>query len=145
LVFAASGFGNTKLRAVSLQADGDAATRKVVWETARNVPTMPSAVYVKPYLFLVSEKGIATCLEAATGKEKWQERLSGSYSASPVAADGHVYFLSEEGETTVILAGGQFEVVARNALNEPCQASMAVSHRQLFIRTREHLFCIAAK
>jgi outer membrane protein assembly factor BamB len=145
LVFAASGFGQPRLRAVQLKPDGEETTRKVVWETNRNVPMMPSAVFVKPYLFVVSERGIAMCLEAATGKVKWQERLGGSYSASPVAADGHVYFLSEEGETVVIPADGTFAVIARNRLKEPCQASMAVSHGQLFFRTQKRLFCIGSK
>jgi outer membrane protein assembly factor BamB len=145
LVFAASGFGNPRLRAVKLKQDGEETTRKVVWETNRNVPMMPSTVFVKPYLFVVSEKGFAMCLEAATGKVKWQERLGGNYSASPVAANGHIYFLSEKGETVVIPADGKFEIIARNSLQEPCQASMAVSHGQLFIRTEKHLFCIGSK
>jgi outer membrane protein assembly factor BamB len=145
LVFATSGFGNPKLRAVQVNPDGDKTTRKVAWETNRNVPMMPSAVFVKPYLFVVSEKGFAMCLEAATGKAKWQERLGGNYSASPVAADGYIYCLSEKGETVVIPADGKFEIIARNSLQEPCQASMAVSHSQLFIRTQKHLFCIGSK
>ncbi len=85
------------------------------------------------------------CLEAATGKVKWQERLGGNYAASPVAADGYIYFLSEEGETVVVPADGKFEIIARNSLMEPCQASMAISHGQLFIRTQKHLFCIGSK
>jgi outer membrane protein assembly factor BamB len=145
LVFAASGFGNSRLRAINLKPEGDETTRKVAWETNRNVPMMPSAVFVKPYLFVVSEKGFAMCLEAATGKVKWQERLGGTYSASPVAADGYIYYLSEKGETVVIPADGKFEITARNNLQEPCQASMAVSHGQLFIRAQTHLFCIGSK
>jgi outer membrane protein assembly factor BamB len=145
LVFAASGFGNPRFRAVRLAGDGDDTTRKVVWESNRNVPMIPSAVYVQPHLFAVSENGIAVCLEAATGKVQWQERLGGNYSASPVYADGHVYFLSEQGDTTVVKAGAEFVKVARNSLNEQCQASMAVSRGHLFIRTAGHVFCIGAK
>ncbi len=145
LVFAASGFGNPRLRAVKLKQDGEETTRKVVWETNRNVPMMPSAVFVKPYLFVVSENGFAMCLEAATGKVKWRERLGGNYSASPVAADESIYFLSEEGETVVVPANGKFEIIARNSLRESCQASMAVAQGQLFIRTQKHLFCIGSK
>ena len=130
---------------VKLKPDSEETTRKIVWETNRNVPMMSSAVFVKPYLFVVSEKGFVMCLEAATGKVKWQERLGGTYSASPLAADGHIYFLSEDGETVVIPADGKFEVLARNSLKEPCQASMAVSHGKLFIRTQTHLFCIGSK
>ncbi len=145
LVFAASGFGNPRLRAVQVKPDGDPTTRKVVWETNRNVPMMPSAVFVKPYLFVVSEKGFAMCLEAATGKVKWQERLGGNYAASPVTADGYIYYLSEEGETVIVPADGRFEIIARNRLQEPCQASMAVAHGHLYIRTERHLFCIGSK
>lgn len=145
LIFAASGFGNPRFRAVKLEKDENGSTGQLAWESRRHVPMMPSAVYAKPYVFTVSEGGIALCLEAATGKVKWQERIGPSFSASPVTADGHVYFLSEEGETTVVKTGPMFEVIARNTLNEPCQASMAVSQGNLFIRTREHLYCIGAK
>lgn len=142
LVFTASGFGNPRLRAVRLGDTGAAAGHDIAWESKRIVPMMPSAVYVSPWLFVVTEKGIAACFEAATGKLHWQERIGGSYSASPVAADGHVYFLSEDGETVVIKASATFTLVARNPLREPCQASMAVSRRQLFLRTKDHLFRI---
>jgi outer membrane protein assembly factor BamB len=145
LVFAASGFGNPRLRAVRLAGDGDEATRAVVWEAKRDVPMIPSAVYVKPNLFVVTEGAVALCLEAATGKVRWQERLGGNFSASPVYADGHVYFLSEQGDTTVVKAAAEFVRVARNRLGEPCQASMAVSGGHLFIRTANHVFCIGAK
>ena len=145
LVFAASGFGNPRLRAVQLRENGDKNTRPVAWELKRNVPMMPTAVYVKPYLFLVSEKGVAMCLEAATGQVKWEERIGNSFLASPVYADGHIYFLSEDGQTTVVEAKGEFVPVARNDLKGPCQASMAVSRGQLFIKTRDRLYCIGAK
>jgi outer membrane protein assembly factor BamB len=106
---------------------------------------IPSPLYVKPHLFVVTENGFALCLEAATGKVRWQERLGGSFSASPVYADGHVYFLSEQGDTTVVKAGAEFAQVVRNSLGGPCQASMAVSRGQLFIRTDGHVYCIGAK
>jgi outer membrane protein assembly factor BamB len=145
LVFAASGFGKPRLRAVKLAKEGDDKTRKIVWEMKSNVPMMASALYVKPFVFTVSENGIAVCLKAATGEVMWQERLEGSYSASPVYADGRVYFLSESGQTTVVKADAKFQVIARNSLNEPCQASLGVSRGQLFVRTARHLFCIGRK
>lgn len=145
LVFAASGFGKPRLRAVQLEKAGDEKTRKVVWEMRQNVPMMTSALHVKPYVFVVSDNGIAVCLKAATGEVIWQERLGGNYSASPVYGDDHLYFLSETGETTIVKTGAKFQVIARNRLNEPCQASMAVSRGQLFIRTASRLFCIGRK
>ena len=146
LVFAVSGFGDPHLRAVKLTSDGeDKTTRAVAWAEKRNVPMLPSPVFVDPYLFFVTESGTAVCLEAATGKKKWDERLGGKFSASPVYADGHVYFLDEEGTTTVVQAKPVYSLVARNALQEPCQASMAVSQGQLFIRSKDRLYCIGKK
>ena len=106
---------------------------------------MPSPIFVAPHLFLVTERGTAMCLEAATGKIKWEERLGGAFSASPVYADGLLYFLSEAGETTVVRAQGEYNLVERNALQETCQASMAISRGQIFIRSKGRIFCIGAK
>lgn len=143
MVFAASGFGATALRAVRLEGGPEEATREVVWETKKGVTTIPSPIYVKPYLYMVTEKGVGYCLDAATGKQVWQERLPGSYGASPVYAGGKLYFLSDGGETTVVEPGPTFQVIAQNKLGERCQASMAVSNGRLFIRTQENLYCIA--
>ena len=142
LVFAASGFGATALRAIRLAGSSEQATREVVWETKKGVTTIPSPIYVKPNLYMVTEKGIASCLDAATGKQVWQERLPGTYGASPVYAGGKLYFLSESGETTVVDPGKKFQVLAQNLLGERCQASMAVSNGRLFIRSQENLICI---
>jgi outer membrane protein assembly factor BamB len=106
------------------------------------MPKVPSMLYARPYLFAITDAGIATCLKAATGEVVWQERLGGSFSASPVSAEGHIYFVSDNGETTVIEAGPEFHVLARNPLGEKVQASPALSQGQVFIRTERHLFCI---
>jgi len=142
MVFAASGFGATALRAIRLEGRPEETTRPVVWETRKGVTTIPSPIYVKPYLYMVTEKGILNCLEAASGKEVWQERLPGSYHASPIYAGGNLYFLAENGETTVVAPGPQFKVVAQNPLGERCLASMAVANGRLFIRTAGNLCCI---
>jgi outer membrane protein assembly factor BamB len=102
-------------------------------------------LYVKPYLFLVTETGLAECIKAATGEVLWTERLKGKHSASPVWADGRIYFLSEQGATTVIESGPKYKVFATNELNEKCCASPAVSHNSIFIRSNKNLYCIAKK
>lgn len=142
LLFTASGFGATALRAVRLEGSPDQTTREVAWDTKKGVTTIPSPIYLKPYLYMVTEKGIAYCLDAATGKQVWQERLPGTYGASPVAADGKLYFLNEGGETTILEPGSTFRVLASNPLGEQCQASMAVANGRLFIRTKQNLYCI---
>jgi outer membrane protein assembly factor BamB len=78
------------------------------------------------------------------GEIVWQERVGGNFSASPVSAENDIYFLSDEGETTVIEAGPDFKVVARNPLHEKCQASIAISSGRLFIRTESHLYGVAS-
>ncbi|MCP5112939.1 MAG: PQQ-binding-like beta-propeller repeat protein, partial [bacterium] len=142
LVYAASGFEASTIRAVRPGGKGDVTKTHIVWEQTRAVPHMPSFIYSKPYLFTIHEKGIAMCLRAETGEVVWQERIGGDYSASPILADGLIYFLSEQGDTTIIKAADKFEVVAKNSIGEFCQASMAASQGQLFIRTQTHLYAI---
>jgi hypothetical protein len=89
--------------------------------------------------------GIATCLKAATGEIVWQERVGGNFSASPVFAEGRIYFLGDNGETTIIEAGPEFKVLAKNPLGEKVQASMAIAQGRIFIRTEKSLFCIGGK
>jgi outer membrane protein assembly factor BamB len=99
-------------------------------------------IYVKPHLFSVSTDGIAQCFKAADGERLWRQRLGGAYSASPLFADGKLYFLNDAGETTVIEAAAKYKLLHKNALGEHCQASIAASRGQLFIRTEKHLYCI---
>jgi outer membrane protein assembly factor BamB len=89
---------------------------------------------------MVSDNGMASCLDAKTGEVHWQERLGGNFSASPILADGKVYFLSEEGVGHVIKAAKKFERVAKNDLEERTLASYAVADGALFIRTETHLY-----
>lgn len=146
VVFASSGFEKTTLRAVKLGgAKGDVTETQIAWEQKKGVPTQPSPIYVKPFLYAITDGGIATCYSPTNGEIVWQERVGGNFSASPVFADGKIYFLSEAGETTVIAAGPEFKVISKNPLGEKCQASMAVSGRRLFIRSDKNLFCIRSE
>jgi outer membrane protein assembly factor BamB len=88
--------------------------------------------------------GVATCVEPKTGKQLWQHRLDGNYSASPTYAAGKIYFLNEDGKMSIVEAGKVFTGVAENTINtgEHFQASPAFSNGQIFIRSDKHLFCI---
>lgn len=143
VVFASSGFEKTTLRAVKLGGKGDVTESHILWEQKKGVPTQPSPIYVNPYLYGITDGGIASCYNPTNGEIVWQERVGGNFSASPVYADGRIYFLNEAGETTVIAAGPEFKVMAKNPLREKCQASMAVANRSLFIRSDKHLYRIA--
>jgi outer membrane protein assembly factor BamB len=143
LVFTASGYESPApaIRAVRLTDKG----AELAWEQTKNVPMLPSMLYHKPYLFTLTETGQVQCLEAGSGKIVWQGRLHGSFAASPVLADGHIYALSEQGDTIVFEAKPVFKVLARNALDETCQASPAFVGEEVFIRTEKHLYCIRGK
>jgi outer membrane protein assembly factor BamB len=146
LVFTAGGWGGKEsIKAFRLGVQGDLKETNLAWEQRKGMPKVPSMLYVKPHLFAITDGGVATCLKANTGELVWQERVGGSFSASPVCADGKIYFLSDAGETTIVEAGPAFKVVGKNPLGEKCQASPALSQGHLFIRTANHLVCIGAK
>jgi outer membrane protein assembly factor BamB len=145
LIVASSGFEKTTLRGIRPGGRGDVTSSNIVWEQKKGVPTQSSLLYAQPYVYAITDGGIATCYKPEDGEIVWQERVGGNYSASPVLADGHIYFLNEAGESTVIAAGPEFRVVARNPIGETCQASMAVAERRLFIRSDKSLFCIAQR
>ena len=118
---------------------------QVAWKSKRNVPKKPSLTLVGDLLFSIDDGGIASCVEAKTGAEVWRERIGGNYSASPLAADGRLYFFSEEGKATVVEAGRTFKKLAENKLDDGFMASPAVSGQALFLRTRTHLYRIEEK
>ncbi len=104
-----------------------------------------SGVIVDKHLYLVGGPGIAECVELRTGRRVWRERLTrrGCWS-SLVLADGKLYVVDRGGECIVFAASPTFELLARNRLDETTSASIAVSDGELFIRTHDHLWCIAA-
>jgi outer membrane protein assembly factor BamB len=116
--------------------------------TFENGPDVPTPVTDGSYLYVVNDRGVVFVIEAKTGKPVYgPERLKpGTYSASPVIVDGHIYITSEEGLTSVFKAGPKFEVVAENAANgEYTLSSIAVSDGQIFLRTAQNLYCIGSK
>jgi outer membrane protein assembly factor BamB len=142
LIFTASGFVAPTLRTVRTGGRGNVTATHVAWEQRKGVPMQVSPLYVKPHLYAVTDAGVVTCFQAATGEIVYQGRLGGNYCASPLYADGRIYCLSESGETVVIAPGAEFRILARNPLGDRCQASMAVSGGRLFIRTAQFLYCI---
>jgi outer membrane protein assembly factor BamB len=144
IAYMISGFGKTELLAVRVGGRGDVTDTNVAWRTGSMVPQTPSPVLVDDLFFLVNDSGILTCLEAASGKQVWRERLGGNYAASLLYADGHVYCFSREGVTTVFKVARNYEVLATNVLDSGFMASPAVSGRTLFLRTKEALYRIEA-
>jgi outer membrane protein assembly factor BamB len=145
LVFLSNSTDSPHLLAVRPDGKGDVTDSHVAWKVRRSVPLTSSPILVGDELYMVSDSGLATCLDAKTGKTHWRERLGGSHSASPIHADGKLYFQSEEGVGSVLKAGKKFEVLTRNRLAEPVLASYAAADGALFIRTDKHLYRIEAR
>ena len=140
LVFICTGFQEPSLLAVQPDGRGDVTKTKVVWKLDRAIPRTPSPLLVGNELYIVTDNGIATCIDAKTGEELWRARVGGNHSASPVYAGGRIYFLSEEGESVVIAPGRELKHLATNQIDGPTLASMAVSHSSIFIRSQTHLY-----
>lgn len=145
LIFVNTDYDFPKLYAIRPGGDGDVTTTHLAWQTGRGAPSTPSTLVVGDELYFVSDAGIATCADARSGKVHWNERLGGGFSASPVAADGRIYFQNEEGVGFVVQAGQTYQLLARNELGERTLASSAVDDGALYLRGAEHLYRIGRK
>lgn len=142
--------GNGEVIDANTEAASNAGTQlKLAWKSKRSIARKPSLVLLDDLIFMIDDGGIAACLEAKTGQEVWRERVGGNFSASPLYAEGRIYFCSEEGKTTVIEAGRQFKVLAENQLKvetveSPAgfMGSPAAVGQALYLRTRTHLYRI---
>lgn len=139
MVYMCTSFMQSQLLAVKYTGTGEPT---IAWKFAKQAPTMPSPLLVGDEIYLISDKGIATCLNAKTGDVHWTERLPGNYCASPLFADGKIYFWSREGETTVVQPGTTFEKLAANKLDGSFMASPAAVGAGLIVRTDKALYRI---
>jgi outer membrane protein assembly factor BamB len=142
LIFISSGYEDPVVLAIREGGAGDCTKTHVAWTLGRGAPHTPSLLVVGDELYMVSDIGVATCVDARTGEVHWQERLEGDFSASPLFAEGRVYFQNEDGVGYVVAAAPQFKLLAQNDLAERTLASYAVGDKALFIRSQRHLFRI---
>ncbi|HZV05204.1 MAG TPA: PQQ-binding-like beta-propeller repeat protein [Gemmataceae bacterium] len=127
---------------ISLGPNGDR-NEYIAWSKKRGGPYMTTPIVYRGYLYVCSNAGMLTCYDADTGSEIYKERLGGvSYTASPVAADGRLYFTTEQGEVRVVKAGPKFELLAVNDMGDVCMATPAVSGGSLFVRSQHYLFAL---
>ena len=145
LVYIVTGFQQPELLAVRPDGTGDVTKTHIAWRLQRGAPLTPSPIVVGDELYIVNDGGIASCIDAKTGAVIWQSRLGGTYSASPVHADGRLYFPAEQGVTTVIAPGREARRLATNKLDGSLLASMAVARGSIFLRTDSHLYRIAER
>ena len=140
MVYFSSGFDRATVIALKLGGKGDVTESHAGWSLAKGAPHTPSMLLVGDELYMVSDGGIASCVEAKTGEVIWTERIGGGHSASPIYAAGKLYFSNEAGVVTVLAVGKKFTVLAKNDLGERTLASPAVADGALFIRTAGHLW-----
>jgi len=144
LVFIATGFQEPSLIAVRPDGEGDVTRSHVAWKLSRGIPYTSSPLAVGDELYIVSDTGVLTVVDAVSGSVLYQARLGGNYAASPVLADGRIYFLNEEGVATVIAPGKTFNRLAVNRLDGPMLASMAMSNGSIYLRSDSHLYRIGS-
>jgi len=145
LMYLNTASGGFKLFAMRLGGTGDLTNKNVEWKASQGVPTRSSPILVDDYLYMVSDAGIVTCLDAKTGKTAWQKRLDGEFSSSPVYADGKLYFSNHDGQAFVIAAKPKYELLSTNTLEAGTMASPAVYDKALYWRTKTHFYRIEQK
>ncbi len=145
MIFFPTGFSAGQLLAVRTGGEGLLADTQVAWRVKRGVPNKPSILLVDGLIYMIGDTGIASCIDAKTGEQVWQQRIGGEYSASPVYADGRLYFFSEDGRTTVLKPGRMFEKLGENRLDQGFLASPAIAGKAFYLRTRTHLYRIEEK
>jgi outer membrane protein assembly factor BamB len=117
----------------------------VQWKVPTGAPYISSLVHADGLLFMAGDVGVVTCVDAKTGQRVWQERIDGIFTASPIAAAGRIYLVSETGETIIIRAARTPEVLARNRIDARLLASPALSGGRLFLRSDDQLIAISGR
>ena len=144
LFYMAAGFPTYHVMGIRPDGRGNVTDTHVVWEATNAKCYVPSPVVVGGYLLVADDRGTANCFTAATGERLWQERLGSHFSASLVTAGGLVYFIADDGITSIVRPGSKLDVVAENPLGERCESSPAIADNRLYLRGEKHLFCIGA-
>ena len=145
LVYLSTGFDRPTLLAIKVDGKGDVTDTHVVWKLEKGAPLDPSPLLVGDELYVVSDQGVASCVDARTGKLHWQERLGGAYSASPLYSAGKIYFQTEDGVTFVVKADRTYTPLAKNEIKGRTFASPAPIEGALFLRSDTQLYRIEAE
>jgi outer membrane protein assembly factor BamB len=142
MLFLSRGYRSSPYMAIRLGGRGDITTTHVAWRVPTGGPYVSSLVHYQGVIYMSTDNGILSAVDASNGQRLWQERVGGTFSASPIAGDGKVYFVSEGGETIVMKAGRTFEVIARNKLDGHFVASPAADAGKIFLRSDDRVFAV---
>ena len=140
LIFLSTSFNQPELLAIRLA--GSDGRPEIAWREKKAAPSTPSPLVVGDELYMISDKGVASCLDARTGRSIWTHRLGGNFSASPLFADGRILIGNRAGETFVFRPGQSFELLASNRLESGIFATPAAVGRAIYLRTEQALYRI---
>ncbi len=143
LVIVTAGFPAKKI--IAIRPGPEPAASRVAWEYAKGTGYVLSNIAYGDYLYLLTDNGIVTCLDAATGAVKYEggrPPVPTHFMGSPVAFRGMIAMTSEDGETFLIKAGPAYEIVRTNSVDEPVYSSLAIANGRIYIRGEKHLFAI---
>ena len=142
MLYLSRGYRSSPYMAIRLGGKGDITKTHVAWRVPTGGPYVSSLVHYQGVIYMSTDNGILSAVDASNGERLWQERVGGTFSASPIAGDGKVYFVSEGGETIVIKAGRTFEIIARNQLDGHFVASPAAGGGKVFLRADDRVFAV---
>jgi outer membrane protein assembly factor BamB len=146
MVFLVAGFPAKIAMAIKLGQNGDlTGTPNVAWTYAKGTAYVPSPILYGEYLYLTTDRGILTAIDAKTGEVKYEGGripIPATFTASPVAFEGKILMTSEDGDTFIVKAGPQHEILGTNSVGEPVYASPAIADGRIFIRGEKNLYCI---
>jgi len=145
MFYMTAGFPTYHVMGIRPGGSGNVTDTHVAWHSTDAACYVPSPVVVAGRLFIADDRGTANCFRASDGERLWKERMAKHFSASLVTAGGLVYFLSDDGITTVVQPADELQIVAENPLGEYCFGTPAISQGQIFLRAEEHLYCIGSK
>ena len=150
LIFLADGYSRPGIRPIyavrpgatgEISLSGDEESNEhIAWSALQDGPYLSSPILYRNHLYVCTTNGILRCYEADDGKQLYQVRLGGNYTASPVAADGKLYLVSEAGDISVVSAGPSFELLSKNPMGQTCLATPAIAEGILVVRT-QHALC----
>ena len=142
MLYLSRGYRSSPYMAIKLGGRGDITNTHVAWRVATGGPYVSSLVHYQGVIYMSTDNGILSAVDASNGQRLWQERVTGVFSASPIAGDGKVYFVSEAGETIVLKAGRTFEIVSRNKLDGHFVASPAAGGGKIFLRADDRVIAV---
>ena len=142
VLYSSRGYRSSPYMAIKLGGRGDITNTHVAWRVATGGPYVSSLVHYQGVIYMSTDNGILSAVDASNGQRLWQERVTGVFSASPIAGDGKIYFVSEAGETIVLKAGRTFEIVSRNKLDGHFVASPAAGGGKIFLRADDRVIAV---